>query len=496
MNVEHLNNPNSIPVIVHSAPSDPATNSAIQLVTKLNRDQDSFGIITKIDLIAKQKNDLLINMLQDKIYPFGYGYCGVILRNDTEIDAGMSISDKIEEEKQFKIKNPNIKPFGTDEMKKRLSHIQFQKIRGIIPDLIIDIDNEINKCAASESFLEMLTNSDSNQKLTVKLKIMIEKLVGSSIERCEFEENLKHSLKDKICLYIEDTFKRENKDEYIPKLSEEWIDANIRSFHVMNETNSRMYMTDTFKELFSYGLLSPTTTDNISVRRAFKNESILSCSLPLFDFVIDDPLGKKRSKWNKYLQSYFNSLLNNNNIQNIVHQITVEKLTQYIQGDQDGQDGCDELTKNFAAYMIKEIGNEAYESKIKYSIGALINIEKRPLIALNEIVRHLSQIYSDNFTYKYHFFNKLPSAGKKLTVQIYSEPWNEAYLRAVSDKIVENCYRNVAVNLLDKMVERLLEMTVDMINKKNAEKEKNKMSEKIAKLNELRNIISFYASKF
>lgn len=489
VNTEHLSNPNSIPVVVHAAPSDPATNSAIQMVNKLDREQDSFGIITKIDMIEKQKNEQLINMLNGKQYPLGYGYCCVILRSDIEIESGISLEDKMKEEEQFKIKNPYIKPFGIEEMKRRLSYIQFQKIRGIIPQLISDIDKEISKCEGSESFLELLTNNNSNSKLTTRLKIMIEKLVGSSIERCEFEDKLKKSLEEVIHDYIEKTFRRENKDDYIPVLSKYYIDSSISSFHSRNHSNPCMYKIDSFKDLFCFGLLSPTTTDNNSVRKALDNESSLSCALPLFDFVIDDPLGKKRLQWNNYLKNYFNSLLANDNIQNMVNQITVDELTKYIQNDPESND---EITKQFAEYMVKEIGNEAYESKIKYSISAMINIEKRPLISLVEVARHLTQIYQNIFTFHGGFFEGITKNNQKLSVEIYSEPWNEAYLKAVADKLVENCYRNVAVNLLDRMVERLLEMTVDMINKKNAEKEKNKVSDKINKLNELRRTISKY----
>lgn len=52
---QHIENPNTIPVIVHSASADPETNKAIQIVTKLGRTADAIGIITKIDECKKQK---------------------------------------------------------------------------------------------------------------------------------------------------------------------------------------------------------------------------------------------------------------------------------------------------------------------------------------------------------------------------------------------------------------------------------------------------------
>lgn len=144
------------------------------------------------------------------------------------------------------------------------------------------------------------------------------------------------------------------------------------------------------------------------------------------------------------------------------------------------------------SYTIGSDNEKKYESKIKYSISAMINIEKKLTISLVEIVRHLTQIYSKKFLYTGGFFEDLTRNNQKLKIEIYGDAWDEAYLRAIADKLVENCYRNVAVNLLDRMVEKLLEMTMDIINKKHAEHEKNKITEKIIKLNELKKIISGY----
>lgn len=489
MNIEHLSNPNSIPVVVHAATADPATNQAIGMINKLDRDRDSFGIITKIDMVERN-SDQLLSMLSGRVHPLGYGYCGVVLRSDRDIQSGLLIEDLMKRDQQFRSLNPSIFPFGTEEMKKRLSHIQFQKIRGLIPQLVSDIDTLMSKCEASESFLDMLTSGTDNNRLIGRLKGMIEKLVGSSIERCEFEDRLEKSFGKVIHDHISKTFTRTSDSQaYVPVLSRSTVDNNIHSFHSGNHSNPTMYIKDSFKELFCFGLLSPTTTDLNSVNRAFSNECTLSCTLPLFDFVIDDPLGKKRLQWNNYLKSYFNSLLANDLIQNLVHQITVDELTQYIQGDPDTND---EITKQFTEYMVRQIGNEAYQSNIKYSISAMINIEKRPLISLVEVTRHLTQLYQKHLTYPTGFFESFSKSQNKLVVEIYSEPWNEAYLKAVADKIVENCYRNVAVNLLDMMVQRLLEMTVDMVSKKNAANEKKKVSDKISKLSELKRIIAKY----
>ena len=490
INTEYIQNPNSIPILIQSSPTDPATNSALNLINRLGRAKDTFGVITKCDMIQGQTNDLVKKLLNGSMYHLGYGYCGVILRNDRETEQGMTIAEKELEEQKFKLANPQLRPFGSQDMKSILSNIQFQKIKSLIPDLILDIDREISNCTASESFLESLMGNNSSN-LTIRLKVMIEKLVGSSIERAEFEDRLKECFKKSISQYLDSTLKTEcNKTAQNSMLR---IDNNIFAYHSNNASSPSSYAEDEFKKLFSFGLISPTTTDNTSVKKALNSEALLSCTMPLFSFVLNDPLGKNRSKWNKQLHSYFNKLLKGDNIQNIVHKITIEEIIAYIHNDADII--CDKATQRFSEYMIKQIANEVYEDKIKYSIGALISIEKRPHISLTEICRHLTQMYKEKFTFTGDFFESFTRDHTKLQIEVYGEEFNQAYLKAICDKIVENCYRNVCVNLIDKMIERLLQLSFDLMNKKNLEKEKSRVSDKVAKLNELKRIISQYAIK-
>lgn len=230
-------NPNTIPVIIHAAPSDPATNHAIQLVQRAGRLQDAFGVVTKVDMIEGQKSTLVSDILSGKAHPLGFGWCAVVLRcaieificrvslgfvtskrrSDTDIiDKGMSIDEKTTDEEAFAARHSHLRPFGSRQMKQLLSDIQFERIRSHIPELIASIDAEIKQCLSSESFLEtLLTNS--NSKITAQLRSMIEKLVGSSPERVDFENELKKEFEKLIGGYLGETFRRDNVDEYRPR---------------------------------------------------------------------------------------------------------------------------------------------------------------------------------------------------------------------------------------------------------------------------------------
>lgn len=487
MSEKFLNDINNIPVVVSSAPQDPATNQGIQLLQKYNRENEAMGIITKTDLTHRMNTNIIESMLRGEQYQLGYGYVSIVLRNKQDVDSGMTVAEKLEEEKEFYDSHPNFRPAGVLTMRKMISDIQFERIKDNIPKLLDDIDAKITQLKESENFLERLVN-DPNNQLSIRLRMMIEKLVGSSLERAEFEDELKHEFKREIGSLINSTFPSEK--GYLPVMSDDSVDSGIFAYHSNHKSNPENYKVDSFAELFSYGLISPILANNETITKSFDYEKSLGCSMPMFDLNLNDPMGKQRLQWNKYLRRYFTNLLENDNIQKLVYDITERKILSYIYQDPEG---CDELTRQFAEYIIKEIGSEAYESKIRFSITAMINMQKRPKISPYELSRHLAYIYKDQLKFDGSLSESIFSnKNKKIKVEVYGETWNDAYLRAVSEELAENCYRNVAVNLLDNMVEKLLEMTIDMFNKENAIKEKNKVNDKVKTLKELKEIIADY----
>ncbi len=489
LNVTYLQDLNNIPVVVHAGPSDPATDQAIKLINKLDRTDSALGIITKVDMLEKQKMSVIEEMLSGKTYEFGHGYCAVILRNDKDIEALKTINDKIREETDF-FTRFKLKPSGVEMMRKMISDIQFSKIKDQIPNLVTDIDVQIANLKVSQSFMFNLINNDQ-KKLASKLRLMIEKLVGSSLERAEFEEKLKQEFKIVIGSYLEETFDNNNKNHKMV-LSKENVSTHVLLANHNNLSNPNEYKVDGIKELFSYGLVSPVFIDNETITNIFNKEINLALSVPLINIFIDDPLGKKRAQWNRHLNSYFSKLLNDDNIHKTIHDITEKLLLEYIYSDPEGYD---DLTKKFAEYMIKEIGNEAYESKIKYSITATLNLEKRPQVSIFEIIRYVTQMYPKYFSFDGTVHEFWFREDKRAKLEVYGPEWNEAYLRVVGDKLTENSYRNVAVNLLDRMVEKLLELCMDLFNKENAIKEQNKINEKVIKLTEIRNIVANYTNE-
>lgn len=484
---EYLKDPNNIIVIVHSAGNDIATNKALSYVEKANMENNSIGVITKTDLIDSSSVNMIQNLLSGHSYTLGYGYCAVTLRSKNDIDNDMTIRDKITEEIEFFSNNQYLQPCGVLTLRKMISNIQFNKIKDKLQSFLKEIDDELNKLNQSINFIDNLVD-DPAKTLVVKMRYLIEKLIGNSLERAEFEKILSCEFHDEINSYMRKTFKCN--DKYIPSFSQQFINQNVYNIIKNNTLPEDKYENDNFKQLFNYGQVSPIIMNNSTVCEAFTREMSMAMSTSCFEFVIIDPLNKRRNEWIKNVQKYFSGLLTDNKIQDIVYNITTTNVIKFINGDAD----CNELTQKFTEYLIKEISHEVYEDKIKYSISSMINIEKRPNISIYEIGRHLVKMHEDHFIFKNGFTRKynLTDSTNKIMIEIYGDAWTEAYFKTVSDKIAENCYRNVAVNLIDRLADKLLEMMVELFNKNNTDKEKIKMNDKIKKLKDLGSIIIEY----
>jgi len=327
--------------------------------------------------------------------------------------------------------------------------------------------------------------SDPKNQLAFRLKMMVEKLVGSSPDRRRFEEDLEKTFEQAITGRLRT---QEDSSKLVDSLSisNTQIDDHLFNLLADIQAHPQNFQKNKFRDIFRFGQLA----DQSELNEAYNNEMALVLSIGIINFRLNDRRGDKQNDWNKSLLRFFNSLLKNDEILKMVYQMTEGKILEYLYDDPDG---IDEMTKSFAEYIVHEIGTEAYESNIRFAIKAMINTEKRPKVPLVEVIRHLANMYPAQFNFsQISSWNKFFSSQNKLIVDVYGPEFNQAYLRAVSDTLATNIYRNVAVNLLDRMVEKLLEMTIDMFNQEAVRSQKNKVDDKILKLQELRKIIERY----
>jgi len=313
MALAYASNKNLIPIIVHAAPSDPATNSALKLISNINRRQDALGILTKIDMVENQKIDYLKKMLDGTEYKIGLNYCAVVLSNDLDIEKGVSVEDKITMEAEYFKKHPSIKPAGIPILRKMISDIQAQKIVQYIPEILTEINSQIESLKTSTNFLSNLLNDD-HKKLSINLRVMIEKLVGSSQERAEFEDDLKKRLQSEIINCLENNGMPIEKTQLVKSKTV----VNDGLVKIFNQNKEKISVQDDFKQLFSYGIKSPIFVDNTNLNEKYNNEMMLGLTLSLIEPYINDNLGIKRVQWNRQLNLYITKLLKDDNIHKII----------------------------------------------------------------------------------------------------------------------------------------------------------------------------------
>jgi len=469
-----LSKKNIVPVVVHSAPSDPATNAALKFLYRNHRAEDAIGVITKVDLLEGQNTSYLQKMLNDEAYKLGHGYCAVVLLNDMDKQNGMTIEDKKEFEKKYFAQHTHFKKAGVPTLCSMISDILAQKISENIPTIVKNIDDKIESLQHSKNFLHGIIDGN-NTNLSRNLEIMAEKLVTSAPERAEFEQQLKQRFGKDIRTHLSDHLA---KQPVIIEPSDKLVDN-----HIIKYLKNKHITDENFGDLFSYGHTTTIFLDNETLRRYYGNEQYLAFMSEFIEPYVNDNLGVKRRQWIKQLMVCFDKLLKDETIHHIIKNNTIQLLCQYITDDPY----LNESDKKFVEYIINEIGNEIFESKIKYCISAIINLEKRPIIHQRDIQKYLYDNYRHVFGIERGLFGH--TAHKK-RLEIFGQLWNEANINLAIGNMIDNCYRNVAVNLIDVILKEIVQRIIDMFRKEYATKQRDEMSKKIKKLQEIREILT------
>jgi GTPase SAR1 family protein len=480
-------NKNNILVIAHAGPNDPATNQALQKVQDEDREDDSIGAITKVDLLKNQNTELLQSMLEGKMYPLGSGYVALSLRNSKDVAAGMSVDQKIEEEAAFFKKNPHFNPSGVIELRQRLSEIQVRKLRDRIPKLRENVKKEIEKLKNSVSFFDSLL-SGGNYQLADRLGDILTNLVESSLDRAEFEERLRNEFRVFLQKYMQ-TCMEDIPKQSVPVFSETNMDSNGFAFSSNYRTNPSNFAINSLAELFCYGPRSPIVLDQKAIDKAVANEVQLAMISTMFRFVYDDPLGKKKNAWGRQIDRFFNGLIKDGFIVDEVGRMVQEALIAYIK---TAPEGCDPISVHFVEYVVPLICKKVMQKEVKNAIESEINTKKRPNLQNNELNRHLAQIYQEHLTWN-GGWSDLFKNKHQINVDVFGPEYNRAFFYTVMDSVHSTIFSQVGVNIMDKLFKGVIATTMDMLSSQRAEREKQEVKGNIDILIKADYILSHYS---
>lgn len=143
--LEYIKNPNAIILAVSPASSDLANSESLRLAREVDSTyQRTLGIITKIDLMDKGTDCL--DILNNKIFPLRYGYIGVVLRSQLDINCKRSLIDGLKNEEIFFENHPiyrNHNKLGMPVLISTLQEVLVEHIRDMLPSLREDISNNL-----------------------------------------------------------------------------------------------------------------------------------------------------------------------------------------------------------------------------------------------------------------------------------------------------------------------------------------------------------------
>lgn len=482
--ITYLQDPNNIFLLVCSAATDPATSQAFGLIREYNREKDTMGVLTKMDLNGCIENNNILDILAGKKFQLGYKWGCVKLRNKSQIYQNVSIRESLHIEQEYfsSCELPtNLK--SVPNILYNLSNIQINKIISNIPLIISNIDEKILNLRNSKTFLEQIM-CDSNELLADKLVKIFEKLTDSSLERAEFDMKLKNNIKDGLIQYMNKIYGYDKELKITIPKSNQIIESYVFDYHHNNCTKIQNLRENKFHDIFSNNNLYQSSLSE-NIKKAFRNEIDLSMMFNVFEFNFNVEVTKKLD-WKSYVSKYFNSLHSDNKLQDIVYTITENMIIEYITTSSIE----DEVTVKFSEYLVKEIGKKSYAADIKYSINNLIKIEEEPNINMFELIRELLTVIDPQEIEMYKgWLGKYNNY--KIKIDLYGELFNIAYLRSVINSVAFNCYRIVIVNLIKKMAFELLNIVLSL-NKESALKENTEIINKIDALYNLKNtLISF-----
>lgn len=482
MHISALEDKNNIPIIINPGPTDPATNLALQLSHQYKRNEDALGIITKTDLTENQKTNMIKDMLNGKKYALGHGYIATVLRSGKDIDNNMTIEEKMKEEKLFFKKYSELRPCGVETIRKKMSNIQFQRIKKNIPDILLNINAKINDLTESKTILDNLIK-DPNKQLPERLADMLEKLVTTSPYKSHLEMRMKKEFLKAIRSLI--SYNSIPGEEGLQTMPSCMVPCSIRTYLYDNPcTDYNIPFTD----LFSYGAVSPIPFHNTSLYNSFdicrKNGVLRS----YINFYCDtENVGFERMEWYKFIERYFKNIEHNTDIDNLVYDITERMLLEYIYEDKDLND---ELTKKFAEYVVKLIGSKAYEDTLRFAINTCVTSEQEPEVDTDKLVSNIIKNNPDMFKIPTditgYYFNRT----KVVHVKVFGHEFNKAYIQCAMQNIASKCARIVNVHLMKRMVPKSIEMLMDISNKENAMKEKSDINDKIYALEDIKKVLN------
>jgi len=439
---------------------------------------------------------------------------GVTLKQQQEREAEFFKNNMLSKHKGVRL--------GVPLLQKELSTILVKKVCPQLFKVVEELDDIIRKTEHSGDFLSKLAAEEDSTTVSKDLEVLVKKLNPSSAHRMDFEKKFMEKLGKTFRSIINQEFKRQFKIVE----SEEGNAMSFRDFPTLSQPalsplakdpehpyedeigRTRLYVTEhmgrmlkqrykSFKDMlppafdperfqrtFIFGENAPHKITDKSMHNAKDRVLEQSALLSFFDFRFPDDMKTTRVEWMENLERCVNSLTDPkspNNLQTVAFRLVMNDLDDFVNSIQIGGVGAStqktQLTKEFGKFLFGNIGEQINDEYLNSSIYHLLCTEKRAKIDFRKFGHQLSQV-----TQGPRKFYGWWSGVQKCDIPVYQYQWTKAYGQMMADRATELVFGTIAVNLLDPLIFKAIQYSLNIFKGDRMAMEAQKQVKKLEEL--------------
>lgn len=496
----------NIKMAVMSATEDPALSYAVKLIKKYDQMNNTVGVYTKIDMIVNDKvqGRNVMELLNDRSYHVSnLGVVGVKLRSQADLASNMTIEEMIKNEETF-ITKYNLNKKGTNVGLPRLMEIisteQVKRISHTFPAIKTQINKILEGKRQGQGVLRKLIETDDVHGISVELERIITDLHPLSPIRVVLEQTIMLGIRNFVRAYVKENMISYPNHLYTIDRKGPILNMQLNQFRY-GARNNRLDLDDfrNAEKLSDYLILGECSRE-ISVpelSQAIKDnlaKGLISGFVQVMHTTAATTLNSSSSKntvinWNRVqftrdIQKIISSLTTEEFTSEVVKIVTNEIKNFVIKNaNESNQKGVAEL---FFIHIFEIICERAGVEELKQSVYRLVRRENRPFIDYNDLVvaaykRHLERIKSSGG--KTRNAINVPGIFEEdeypLALHMYSEQMLEAYIDVLVERLSNDLFRMLAVNLLNPIIINTIEVSLKTIKNKDFSKQEKIINDTI-----------------
>ena len=534
----YIKDNSNVKVVVMSATEDPALSHALKLVKKHDQMGNSIGVFTKIDMITNDRlfNRPVLDLMTDRSYVPHLGVVGVKLRSQADIAANLSIQDMLENEEkfieQYDLKNKPLN-FGVPRLMEIVSNEQVKRIAHTFPKMKEKITQLLESKRQNAGVLKRLIESDDITEISRELERIITDLHKLSPMRVALEQSslitIRHFVKNYILSRYEIhpnhliTIDHKTVSDAIGKFDLTGLRLTARSnslslkefeknavfgdYLLLGECAAEItipQLKQTIRDNLSKSIINgfvqivhPTmapassdTTSKLTWNRVqftrdlqqivthlsspeFTRESISIMINALKRFILKQgPVSDNLTSKNRESDVFNIKKYDNNDMKNEPVQIDITNQS---------------VAELFFIHIFDLIYSQSNINNLNESIIRLIKRENRPCaeyddITFNAYKRHLNRVSNDIPAVEYQSFFGFGEDKYPLSLHMYSPQMFEAYVDIMINRLGNDLFRMIAVDLLDPIIIKTIETCLKTFKQKDFSKQEKIINDMISTL--------------